>query len=54
MKINTEGEYERASARADEIFEAKEGTPEKAELKELLKALKEYEVEFVNFLKSYS
>ena len=51
MKINTEGEYERASKRADEIFEAKEGTPEKEELKELLKDLKEYEDDFVQFLK---
>ena len=54
MKINTEGEYEKASARADEIFEAKEGTPEKEELKVLLKALKEYEDDFVKFLKLYS
>jgi 5'-deoxynucleotidase YfbR-like HD superfamily hydrolase len=49
--IKNESEYEKASERAEEIFHAKPGTPEHAELKELLKALKEYEQDFVRFLK---
>lgn len=51
MKINNEGEYEKASERIDEIYAAKPGTPEKKELDELLKAVKEYEDDFVKFLR---
>ncbi len=51
--IKTEADYEKASERADEIFTAQPNTPEHAELKELLKALKEYEKEFIDFLKGY-
>lgn len=51
MKIQNETEYEKASERADEIFGAKKGTPEEKELQELLKAIKEYEDDFVKMLK---
>ena len=51
--IKTEAEYEKASERADEIFTAQLGTPEHTELKELLKALKEYEKVFIDFLKEH-
>lgn len=51
MKIHNETEYEIASERADEIFGAKKGSPEHAELQELLKALKDYEDDFVKMLK---
>ncbi|GGC13356.1 hypothetical protein [Dyadobacter sediminis] len=51
MKISNEGEYEKASERADEIFGAKKGSPEEKELQELLKAIKEYEDDFVKMLK---
>ena len=51
MKINNESEYEKASERADEIFGAKKGSPEEQELKELLKAIKDYEDDFIRMLK---
>jgi molecular chaperone GrpE (heat shock protein) len=51
MKISNEGEYEKASERADEIFGAKKESPEEKELQELLKAIKEYEDDFVRMLK---
>ena len=51
IKITNESEYEKASERADEIYNAKPGTPEKKELDELLKALKEYEEAFVRMLR---
>ena len=51
MKIYNETEYEKASERADEIFGAKKGTPEEKELTELLKAIKEYEDDFIRMLK---
>ncbi|MFC0181421.1 hypothetical protein SAMN04515674_104308 [Pseudarcicella hirudinis] len=53
IKINNEGEYEKASERADEIFKAQPGTPEYEELQALLKALKEYENDFVKMLKGF-
>ncbi len=53
MKITNESEYEKASDRADEIFGAKKGTTEHQELQELLKALKEYEDDFVKMLKGH-
>ncbi|WP_201747694.1 hypothetical protein [Dyadobacter flavalbus] len=52
MKISNESEYEKASERADEIYGAKKGSPEEKELKELLKAIKEYEDDFVKMLKN--
>ena len=51
MKIKNESDYEKASERADEIFGAKKGTSEEKELQELLKAIKEYEDDFVRMLK---
>ncbi len=51
MKITNESEYENASERADEIFNAKKGSPEEKELQELLKAIKEYEDDFVRMLR---
>lgn len=51
MKITNESDYEKASERADEIFGAKKGTPEEAELRELLKAIKDYEDDFIRMLK---
>ncbi|MCE7041104.1 hypothetical protein [Dyadobacter sp. CY312] len=51
MKIQNETEYERGSERADEIFAAKKGSAEHTELQELLKALKDYEDDFVRMLK---
>jgi acyl-homoserine lactone acylase PvdQ len=51
MTIKNETEYENASERADEIYGAKKGTPEHTELQELLKALKDYEDDFVRMLK---
>ena len=54
MKINNESEYEKASDRADEIFNAPKGTVEHEELQELLKVLKEYEKAFVDMLKGFS
>ncbi len=52
-EIKNESDYEKASARADEIFNAKPGTPEHKELQELLKALKKYEDDFVKMLKGF-
>ncbi len=43
MKITTELEYDEAIARMEEIFDAKNDTPEGDELDVLLNAIKEYE-----------
>lgn len=51
MTIKNETDYEKASERADEIYGAKKGTAEHVELQELLKALKEYEDDFIRMLK---
>jgi hypothetical protein len=51
-QIKNESEYEKASDRADAIFNAKKGTSEYAELQALLKALKQYEDSFVKMLKN--
>jgi len=51
MKITNESEYEKASERADEIFNAKKGSAEEKELQELLKAIKDYEDDFVRMLR---
>lgn len=51
MEIKNESAYEKASDRADEIFNAKKSTPEYDELQELLKALKKYDDDFVRLLK---
>ena len=51
QEIKNESDYEKASDRADEIFSAKTGTPEHAELQGLLKAMKNYEDEFIRMLK---
>jgi len=51
MEIKNESDYEKALDRADEIFDAKKGTPEFDELQELLKALKKYDDDFVKMLK---
>lgn len=51
MKIKNESDYEKASERADEIYGAKKGTPEEKELQELLKAIKDYEDDFVRMLR---
>ena len=50
-EIRNESEYEKASDRADAIFNAKKGTSEYDELQGLLKALKQYEDDFVKMLK---
>ena len=50
MEIKNESDYEKASDRADEIFNAKKGTLEFDELQELLKALKKYDDDFVRML----
>jgi antitoxin component HigA of HigAB toxin-antitoxin module len=50
MIIQNESDYEKASERADEIFTAKKGTPEAAELQVLLKAIKAYEDDFIRML----
>jgi hypothetical protein len=52
MEIKNESEYERASDRADAIFNAKKGTPEYDELQELLKALQKYDDNFIKMLKN--
>lgn len=49
--IKNESEYAKVSERADELYGAKPGTPQKAELDELLAAIKEYEYEFVRMLR---
>ena len=51
MTIKNESDYEKAQERADEIFGAKKGSPEYRELQELLKAIKEYEDDFIRMLK---
>ncbi|WP_353717364.1 hypothetical protein [Dyadobacter sp. 676] len=51
MKITNETEYEKAAERADALEGAKKGSPEEKELKELLKAMKEYEDDFVRMLR---
>jgi hypothetical protein len=50
-EIKNESEYEKASDRADAIFNAKKGTKEYDELQALLKALKKYDDDFVKMLK---
>ncbi len=54
MIIENETEYEKASERAEEIYSAKKGTKENEELQVLLKALKEYEDDFVRMLKDFN
>jgi hypothetical protein len=51
MKLINESDYEKASERADEIYGAKKGTPEEKELQELLKAIKDYDDDFIKMLK---
>jgi hypothetical protein len=51
MILRNESDYEKASERIDQIFGAKPGTPEKKELDELLKAVKDYEEDFIRMLK---
>jgi len=51
MTIKNETEYEKAQERADEIFGAKKGSPEEKELQELLKAIKDYDDDFIKMLK---
>lgn len=51
MIIKNETDYEKASERADEIFGAKTGTAEYQELQEILKAIKNYEDDFIRMLK---
>ncbi len=53
MEIKNEGDYARASERADQL----EGTQiqtEQLELTELLKAMKAYEQDFIKMLKEYT
>lgn len=54
--LKNESDYEKASDRADELYEKKPapGSPEKTELDQLLKALKAYEDDFVRMLKDNS
>ena len=52
MELKNESEYEKASDRADEIFNAREDTPQYDELQELLKALKKYDDDFTKMLKN--
>jgi 5'-deoxynucleotidase YfbR-like HD superfamily hydrolase len=54
MEIKNETEYEKASERAEQIFHAKKGTKEFEELQVLIKALKEYEDDFVRMLKGFN
>ena len=51
MTIKNETENEKAQERADEIFGAKKGSPEDKELQELLKAIKDYDDDFIKMLK---
>ena len=51
MILRNESDYEKASERIDQIYGAKPGTPEKKELDELLKAVKDYEEDFIRMLK---
>lgn len=50
-EINNESDYARVSDRADALYGAAEGTPEKKELDELMAALWAYEADFVRMLK---
>lgn len=54
IEITNESDYAQASERADALYGAAEGTPQKKELDELLAALKAYEQEFVRMLKENS
>ena len=51
LEIKNESDYSRASERADALYGASEGTPQKKELDELLAALRAYEADFVRMLK---
>ena len=51
MKLQNETEYENALERAEELENAKKGSPEEKELKELTKAIKDYEDDFVRMLR---
>ena len=51
MTIKNETDYEKAQERADAIFGAKKGSPEDKELQELLKAIKEYDDDFIRMLR---
>lgn len=51
LEIKNESDYARASERADALYGASEGTPQKKELDELLAALRAYEADFVRMLK---
>jgi hypothetical protein len=51
IEIKNESDYEKAAQRAESLEGAKAGTPEKKELDELTKAMKEYEDDFVRMLK---
>ena len=50
-EIKNETDYAHASERADALYGAPEGTPQKKELDELLTALKSYEADFIRMLK---
>lgn len=54
MIIKNETEYEKASERAEEIYNAKKESKEFEELQVLLKALKAYEDDFVRMLKDFN
>lgn len=51
LEIKNEDDYARASERADALYGAAEGTPQKKELDDLLAALRAYEADFVRMLK---
>jgi len=51
IEIRNESEYAQASERADALYGAAAGTPQKKELDELLVALKAYEEDFIRMLK---
>ncbi len=53
IEITNETEYAAASARVDEIFDARKGSEEYHEKQALLKAIKIYEDNFMDFLKDY-
>lgn len=54
--IKNESDYEKAAEQAEQLYEKKPavGTPEKSQLDELTKALKEYENDFIRMLKENS
>ncbi|WP_373331104.1 hypothetical protein [Salmonirosea aquatica] len=54
MEITNESEYAQASERADALYGAPAGTPQRKELEELLAALKAYEEAFIRMLKENS